>query len=67
MDVQPNVLVMSIMWSGRRHRLNTRATVLWAGNILLAGIFGLWVLLWPAAFLKVATTYCRIPASFCTL
>merc|ERR1711953_1433594 len=48
-------------------RLNMRPTVvlLWTVNILLAGIFGLWVLLFPKAFLSISGVYCRIPASFC--
>jgi H+/gluconate symporter-like permease len=50
-----------------RFRLNMKpATVaLWTINNLIAGTFGLWILLFPRAFLSISRVYCRIPASFC--
>ena len=48
-----------------RYKFRPLTTALWTGNVLLGGIFGLWVLIFPRAFWTVAQVYCKIPASFC--
>merc|ERR1712123_419796 len=47
-----------------RHKFRPLTVALWTANVLLGGIFGLWVLVFPRVFWAVARVYCKIPASF---
>ena len=52
--------------STRKYKFRPLTVALWTLNILLGGIFGLWVLVFPETFWAVAQGYCKIPATFCS-